>query len=374
MGVRKQPKRILHIVSQMGRGGAETLIMNIYRNLDRSKVQFDFITHNEEPGDYDDEIKALGGNIKIIPSLGTTGPYAYVKNLIQVMSAADYAAVHAHTDYQSGFPALAAKICGINNRICHSHSNNWLKKAGPKEALLLKILQTLINLSGTKFCSCSEEAAAFLFGKKNAQVLRNGIDLSEYQTVPAMSRERVLKELGLQTEAKVIGHVGRFSKSKNQLFILDVLKKLLVEDDSYIAILVGDGPVRETIEEEATKKGIQKHIRFLGERPDIPLLMSSFDVFLFPSLFEGFGMVMLEAQAAGTPCIASQHVPKETDMGLGIVKYLSLDDVDHWCTSVKTAIQLEKQDEKNIHESITKRGFNVNENVGEWLRLYEIPT
>ena len=163
----EHPKRVLHIVSSMGRGGAETLIMNIYRNIDRRKVQFDFITHSQGNGDYDDEIKTMGGKIHCIPSLGNIGPFNYLKRLVALMSANDYIAIHAHTDYQSGFPALAAKICGIKNRICHSHSNNWLKNKGIKEWLILKNLQVMIRFSATKFCSCSEEAAEFIFGKSN---------------------------------------------------------------------------------------------------------------------------------------------------------------------------------------------------------------
>ena len=167
----------------MGRGGAETLIMNIYRNIDRTKIQFDFITHSQETGDYDDEIKSMGGKIYSIPSLGTIGPINYIKRLVNMMSTNNYIAIHAHTDYQSGFPALAAKICGIKNRICHSHSNNWLKNKGLKEIVILKTLQVMIKFSATKFCSCSEEAAEFLFGKQiinKVQILKNGIDINEY--------------------------------------------------------------------------------------------------------------------------------------------------------------------------------------------------
>lgn len=372
MGTGKQPKRILHIVSQMGRGGAETLIMNIYRNIDKTKIQFDFVTHNEEPGDYDKEIEALGGKITTIPSLGMSGPYNYLKSLIKVMSSNDYAAVHAHTDYQSGFPALAAKMCGIHNRICHSHSNDWSKEAGFKEVMTLKALQTLIKLSATKVCSCSEEAAAFLFGKKKAQILNNGINLLEYRQIQPTSRAGILQQLNLPAGVKIIGHVGRFSKSKNQIYLLEVLQKLLLDDDSYYLILVGDGPLKKTVESEAEKMGLHQHVKFLGVRQDVPRLMNAFDVFLFPSVFEGFGIVMLEAQAAGTPCISSTHVTPGTDMGLGIVEYLPLDHPDQWCQAVKAAVQLERPEKDNIYDSITKRGFNINENVGEWLKLYEI--
>lgn len=370
------PKRVLHIVSSMERGGAETLIMNIYRNIDRKKIQFDFITHGRQAGDYDDEIKSLGGEIINIPSLGTAGPIGYLKRLVNVMSANDYVAIHAHTDYQSGFPALAAKICKIDNRICHSHSNNWLKHNGIKQLFMLKVLQMIISYSATKYCSCSEDAAKFIFGKNKTnkvQILKNGIDIYEYADPEFESRKSVLEELHLPKDAKVIGHVGRFSESKNHPFILKVLKNLVEQDDKFVAVLIGEGPLRKKIEWEAKQQGLHTHIRFLGVRTDIPRLMSAFDVFLFPSLFEGFGIVMLEAQGSGTPCIAATTVPKSTDMGLGLVKYLDLQDpINKWCDAIKTAIIMDQPDKNAIIKNISNLGFNIQENLNDWLRLYEV--
>ncbi|MEK3885895.1 glycosyltransferase family 1 protein [Bacillus sp. FSL K6-3431] len=367
------PKRVLHIVSSMGRGGAETLIMNIYRNIDRRKVQFDFITHNYDIEDYDDEIKEMGGKIYNIPSLGTIGPFQYMKKLMAIMSDSTYVAIHAHTDYQSGIPALAAKMCGIENRVCHSHSNNWLKQHGFKEKLMLKGLQAIIKFSATKLCSCSEEAARFLFGTNKVSILKNGIDISEYTETDPNNRKSVLKELYLSEDAKVIGHVGRFSESKNHLFILRVLKKLVKEDSRFVAILVGEGPLRKEVEIEAERIGLLEHIRFLGVRTDIPRLMNAFDVFLFPSLFEGFGIVMLEAQSSGTPCIAATSVPKSTDMGLGLVKYLHLEEhIDLWCDGIKASLLIDKPNKYFIINNISELGFNIQRNLNDWLRLYGI--
>ncbi|MCS0826128.1 glycosyltransferase family 1 protein [Cytobacillus firmus] len=370
----KNPVRVLHIVSSMGRGGAESLIMNIYRMIDRSEIQFDFITHSEGEEDYDKEIKLMGGRIYRIASLGTAGPINYMKSLVKVMSANNYAAIHAHTDYQSGFPALAAKICGISTRICHSHSNNWSKNNSFKAMLVLRVLQTMIKFSATKYCSCSEEAAKFLFGEKNVsvvQILKNGINVNEYTNIDNSSRIQVLEELQLPEDAKVIGHVGRFSESKNHIFILKVLKKLLETDPSFIAILIGDGPLRKVIEEKAEKMGLSENIKFLGVRTDIPRLMKSFDIFFFPSLFEGFGIVMLEAQSTGIPCIASSSVPKSTDMGLGLVQYLDLDgNLDSWVNAVKDKVNSIRPSKQAIINNFTKLGFNIHESLNDWLGLY----
>ncbi|MBS4179153.1 glycosyltransferase family 1 protein [Lederbergia citrea] len=373
MSTKEKPKRVLHIVSSMGRGGAETLIMNIYRNIDRTKVQFDFITHSYDSGGYDNEIKSMGGRIYSIASFGSIGPVNYLKKLINIMSANEYIAIHAHTDYQSGFPALAAKICGIKNRICHSHSNQWQKKNGFKEGFTLKILQVFIKFSATKLCSCSEEAAEFLFGKQKVDIIKNGIDISDYIEIDPNGRLDILNELHLNKDTKIIGHVGRFSESKNHMFILRILKALIQEDDRFKVILIGDGPLRKKIEMEAEKLGLMEHIRFLGVRKDIPRLMKAFDVFLFPSLFEGFGIVMLEAQCSGTPCIAATSVPKSTDMGLGLVKFVNLDEnIDKWCEVIKAATLIDEPNNKTIIKNITKLGFNIHENLNDWLRLYGI--
>ncbi|WP_307311800.1 glycosyltransferase family 1 protein [Neobacillus driksii] len=359
----------------MERGGAETLIMNIYRNLDRSKIQFDFISHSNKQGDYEKEIIELGGRIFKIPSLGQLGPYTYIKELVKIMSANSFIAVHAHTDFQSGFPALAAKISGITNRICHSHSNNWHKGNRYYEKITLKVLQTIIRFTATHYCSCSKEAAEFLFGKKmfndgKVRILKNGIDINQFESKKNY-RKSVSEELGIPDNSKIIGHVGRFSESKNHIFILKILKELLEKDSSFFALLIGEGPLKKQIEKDAQTLGILKHIRFLGVREDIPRLMKAFDVFLFPSQFEGFGIVALEAQSAGTPCVISNKVPITTDMGLGLTSYLSLDErLENWCTEINDALEKDRPSSRLIKEEISKRGYNIQSNVNDWINLY----
>jgi glycosyltransferase EpsF len=374
----KETKRILHIVSSMERGGAETLIMNIYRNLDRSKIQFDFISHSTKKGDYEEEIMKLGGRIFKIPSLGQLGPFSYIKELVKIMSANSFIAVHSHTDFQGGFPALAAKICGIKKRICHSHSTNWHKGNRYLEKVMLKILQSIIKFSATDYCSCSKEAAEFLFGENmlndgKVSILKNGIDVTQFSSLKTNLKKSVFDELGLPGNARVLGHVGRFSNSKNHIFILKILKKLVEEDNCFVALLIGEGPLKESIEKEAQRLGILKNIRLLGVREDIPRLMKAFDVFLFPSQFEGFGIVALEAQCAGTPCVISNTVPKTTDMGLGLTSYVSLDKgLDIWCSEVKEALNKERPDNRLINEEISKRGYNIQNNVNDWIDLYGV--
>ncbi|WP_226646316.1 glycosyltransferase family 1 protein [Mesobacillus subterraneus] len=361
----------------MDRGGAETLLMNVYRNLDRSKLQFDFVTHRTDKGNFDDEIRQLGGKIFNVSSLGNVGPISYVRALAEIMKSNSYIAVHSHTDYQSGFPALAAKIAGTPHRICHSHSNNWPKNESVKQKLLLIVLQSIIKFSATQYCSCSQEAGAFLFGQKavddnQVTILKNGIDLGQYLD-ETITKTSVIRELGLEQDSKIIGHVGKFSRSKNQIFILKVLKQLVNKDKKYIALFVGDGPLKEKIEHEAESMGLSKHVRFLGVRSDIPRLMKAFDVFLFPSIFEGFGIVTVEAQISGTPCIMSDSVPISTDMGLGLVRYLSLEDYpDKWGEEVVKAINLQKPEKEALVKALSDKGFSIQQNIEEWMKLYRV--
>jgi glycosyltransferase EpsF len=373
----KNIDRVLHIVSAMDRGGAETLLMNVYRNLDRAKLQFDFVTHRPNKGDFDEEIRKLGGRIYTIPSLGKIGPISYVKKLNKIMKLNSYIAVHSHTDYQSGFPALAAKLAGIPHRICHSHSNNWPMNGSFKQKVLLTGLQSLIKFAATQYCSCSQEAGAFLFGKKAVEknhvtILNNGIDLSQYLD-ETITKTSVIREFGLGPNSKIIGHVGKFSKSKNQKFILNVLKELVIKDESYVALLVGDGPLKEEIEQEAEKLGITNHIRFLGVRSDIPRLMKAFDVLLFPSIFEGFGIVTIEAQISGTPCIMSDSVPMSTDMGLGLARFLSLHEAPYkWREEVEKAIKIQKPQKDMLVRALAEKGFSIQQNIEEWMKLYRV--
>ncbi|PFS63111.1 glycosyl transferase family 1 [Bacillus cereus] len=371
----ERPKRVLHIVSAMDRGGAETLLMNVYRNIDREIVQFDFVSHKSEESDYDKEIIALGGKIHRISSLGQLGPLSYIKELVKVMSDNQYVAVHAHTDYQGGIVAIAAKIAGIKIRICHSHSNNWPMGSGIKGKVLLSFLRTVITYVGTNYCACSVESARFLFQKNidnsKVKIMKNAIDINQFVNVNIQEDNTVRDEFNIPVEKKVIGHIGRFSESKNHIFILKVFNEVLKYDPNFMLVLVGDGPLKNSIELESKRLGIYEKVRFLGVRKDIPRIIRMFDVFLFPSLFEGFGIVALEAQCAGVPCVVANTITKNVDMGLGIISFVSLDEnLKIWSVEIQRVLEKEKLNTEIIADTISKLGFDIKSNIPEWLLLY----
>ncbi|WHY71043.1 glycosyltransferase family 1 protein [Fictibacillus enclensis] len=370
-------KRVLHIVSSMDRGGAETLIMNVYRNINRKRIQFDFVTHNTLKGEYDDEIRSLGGTIYSIPSLGSSGPFKYIKNLVSLMKEQSYVAVHAHTDYQSGFPTLAARLSGIKKRISHSHSTDWPRGKSVKERAALRLLQSTIKVSANQYCSCSPEAARFLYGnhslKRNkVSILKNGIDLTHFESINREhSKSSVIEELQLKPDVKILGHVGRFSPSKNQEFILNVLAQLVKEDEKIVVLFIGDGPLQKEVKEKAEKMNLSSYVKFLGVRSDVSRLMSAMDVFLFPSKFEGFGIAALEAQCAATPCVMSVAVPSSTDMGLSLVSYLILNE-ESWVLAIKKALMVHRPNREKIRKNITSHGYSITSNLPEWMELYGI--
>jgi glycosyltransferase EpsF len=369
---------VLHVVSAMNRGGAETLLMNVYRNIDRDKIQFDFVTHRIEACDYDDEITLLGGRIFRIPSLGQTGPLSYINELKKIMTQTNYTAVHSHTDYQSGFAALAAKLAGIKKRICHSHSSNWGRGDSLKARMTLKAMQILIRYAATDYCACSVEAARFLFGPSLADsekihVMKNGIEINRFSKLEPDCQRDVKQELNIPPESIIIGHVGTFSLSKNHIFLLKVLKQMTEEGKDVVAVLVGDGLLKTGIEDEAEKMGIFNRIRFLGVRADIPRLMRAFDVFVFPSVFEGFGIVTLEAQCSGTPCVVADAVPRLTDMGAGLIDFVGLHEGPAvWSQQINKALYVEKPDQNTIINKIARRGFDIRQNIHDWLNIYGV--
>lgn len=372
------PKRVLHVVSAMNRGGTETLIMNVYRNIDRSRVQFDFVSHQNKTCDYDQEIQTLGGKVYRIKSLGQSGPIPYIRELRTVLKADTYSAVHSHTDYQSGFPAFAAKLSGVGVRICHAHSNHWSNNKDMKSALTFNAMQSFIRLSATDYCACSTDAACFLFGKKNVskgkvKILNNAIPIHEFLNHDAIENTTLRKKLGITEKQIVIGHVGNFSKVKNQSFILKILKALHEQGVNCIVVFAGDGPLIEAVKKEANSLNIHPFIRFLGVRQDIPELMKMFDVFVFPSEYEGFGMAAIEAQCAGTPCVVSEGVPDSTDMGLNLIIYERLNEpVSKWVDHIKNAIIQKRPAPEMIEAHFLKKGFAIQENIANWLALYDL--
>ncbi|KKI91445.1 glycosyl transferase family 1 [Bacillus sp. SA1-12] len=350
------PIRVLHVVVNMNRGGAETLIMNLYRNIDRSKIQFDFLTCKE--GVFDQEIMDLGGKIHRIPYITDSGHFQYIKNLNQFFRTNnEYKIIHSHLDKMSGLVLKAAKKAGIPVRIAHSH--NTESEGGLAAKLYKEYAGRKIEKSATHYLACSNLAAKWLFKNKTKAImlLKNGIETENFIFSKEV-RDQIRNDLSLEADSLVLGHVGRFNNQKNHSFLIDIFYELnKVIPKSYL-ILVGDGILRNDLEEKVRNLSLDNNILFLGVRSDINHLLQAFDLFIFPSFHEGLPVTLIEAQGSGLPCIISDQITAEVDMGIGLVKFLPLTNKVEW---VEEVIKISsKESRRNISKmALFEQGYDI---------------
>lgn len=370
-----KPKRILHVVSAMHRGGAETMIMNLYRNIDRTKIQFDFIVHARVEGNFDDEIMSLGGRIIKCDSLGSIGPFRYVRRLSNVIKEnGPFHAVHSHTDFQGGFVALAAKKAGISTRICHSHNTQWVAKPNIIHNIQLAIFKEFIDRYATDFCACGKEAAKFLFKKNKVnskvKIINNGIEVKKFM---CDSNSNIRKEFNISEDTFIIGNIARFAEQKNHKFIIKLAQYLREKNVDFVVLLVGQGSLLEDIKLEVRSLGLSSYIRFLGVREDITMLLNSFNVFVMPSFYEGLPVVLVEAQAARIPCVIATTISEEVDFGLGLIRYCKLSDsIEVWEKAMLDAKGYKKPCFSEVCEKLKEKGYDAKANTDKLIRLYGV--
>ena len=356
--------RVLQVVTYMGRGGLETMLMNYYRKMDREKIQFDFLVHRDFEADYDEEIRRLGGRIYRLSRLNPVSK-GYLDQLDSFFKEhREYRIVHSHLDCMAGIPLKYAKKNGVPIRIAHAHSSSQTKD---KKYLLKLLYKRMIPKYATDFYACSEAAGKWMFGGHGFSVLNNAIDAKEYSYNPEMAI-KVRDELKIPEEAVVVGHVGRFDPPKNHEMIVKIFAEVLKRIPGAKLLLVGGGDLQHTVQSQVISLGIQDHVIFTGIRSDVCDLLQAMDVFLFPSLYEGLPVSIIEAQAAGLPCIISDKVPiecKKTDL----VQQMNLSEsCGSWAEKVITAAKQNKR--RDTSEEIKKAGFDVCENARQLEEFY----
>lgn len=335
--------RILHVVGAMNRGGAETWLMNVLRNIDRTRFRMDFLVHTQEPGAYDSEILALGS--EVIPCLTPSRPWAYARQLRRTLrSRAPYDVVHSHVHHYSGFVLRLAHGEGVPVRIAHSHNDTSQidQAAGIARRQYLTLTRRWIARYATHRLACSDVAGMALYGEGSNigvpwQTTRCSIDLMPFQC-PG-DRGDVRLQLGLSAQSLVVGHVGRFTEQKNHRFLIDVAAELAARNPEVCFLLIGDGPLRSSIEDIVRRRNLSHAVRILGLRSDVSqLMMNVMDVLLLPSFYEGLPVVLLEAQAAGLPCVISDVVTPEADIVSPLIHRLSLSDPpSRWAEAILVA-------------------------------------
>lgn len=354
--------RVLQVVTHMNRGGLETMLMNYYRHIDRSQVQFDFLVHRQERAAYDDEIESMGGVIYRLPVLN---PFSRTyKNALRefFITHPEYKVVHVHQDCLSSVVLKEAKKQGIPIRIAHSHCASQDKNL---KYVIKMYYQKQIPQSATHLWSCGEEAGHWMFQGAKFQVLNNAIDTSQYRYDKA-KRKDMRNQLGIDEDTLLIGHVGRFNHQKNHTFLIDIFQSICKQKKAKL-LLVGDGTLRSDIIQKVREFDLEQKVIFAGVRSDVADLLQTMDVFVFPSNYEGLPVTVIEAQAAGLPCFISDKVSiecKKTDL----VQQIPLSvGADTWAEVILKAQGTERRD---TSEEIKRAGFDIQENAKRLQQFY----
>ncbi len=371
-------KKILHILSCLELGGTEKFIMNIFRNIDREKYQFDFYIFLPSKSILVDEIKSLGGKIYFGTTPSITRLKKFYKSLSEVLKEGQYYAVHCHVDDGNAFPLKCAKKLKVPKRVAHAHGSNFLSGSSINKLLFL-LRRRIINKSATDFLACSSTAGNDLFGektfKKKGRIIKNGINLETYLNPPIEDVNKLKVEFKICDGNKyVLGNITRFDNNKNQSFILDVFKEFLNFYPTSILLLGGtDGGKYKEIVQKAQNLQIYDNIRFIGPRKDVHICLALIDSYIIASKHEGLSIVALEAQAAKTQCIASDSLPYETNMGMGNIKYISLNEsAKTWAEEIVGSLKKRKViNNIEVKNAFKSKEFDLESAVKELEGVYE---
>ncbi len=357
--------RVLQVVTHMNQGGLETMLMNYYRSIDREILQFDFLTHRPYDGDYGEEIKKMGGKIYHLPALNPFNR-KYKKALcLFFRSHPEYKIVHVHQDCLSGVVLKTAKECGVKIRIAHSHNANQDKNL---KYLIKYYYMRMIPDYATKLFACSVEAGKWMFRGADFQVFNNAI-YSEKYIYSSELKKKMRDEFGIAQSDLVIGHVGRFSPQKNHSFLIDIFYQIKQREHSAKLLLVGNDTDENAvkIKEKIETYGLKDSVIFTGLRKDIYKVMQAMDVFIFPSIYEGFGIVALEAQASGLPCLISDKVPIECKVTDKVQQISLSDGTNIWAE--QAIIAAKKNVRCDTSGEIKLAGYDIKENA-KWLQNF----
>ncbi len=367
-----RPVRILQVVGEMNRGGIETWLMHLMRKMNRQRFQMDFVIEGAEKATFDDEIRRLGGQIFNCRSRRSL---MFSKRLRDVLeSGVPYDVVHSHVNHQNGLVMRAASIARVPIRISHSHTDttekersaNWLRRR------YVRLMQSWIAVHSTHGLAASVPAAISLFGSdwtkvSKWRVLHCGIDLAPFSK--DHDRETILGELGIPLDAWVVGHVGRMVDVKNHSFTIGTFAEASRSAANAHLLLVGDGPLKSAILDQVQYLDISDRVHIISNRDDVPaILCSAIDTFIFPSKFEGLGLALIEAQAAGLPCLVSHAVPDEADVLSEQITRLRLEE--SWVPAL-LATQNFRRDPDSAIRAMKETDFCIERGVEFLERLYD---
>ncbi len=350
-------KRVLVIINTMDAGGAETFLMKVYRSIDRNALQFDFLINQRERCFYDGEITSLGGTVYrgYSKSCNPVLCFTRIRGLVQYghYDAVLVVAVHP----VAWLELLAAKLGGARMRLVRS--TNSSSGGGCAANLLAVVSRPLVRLLATGMLAPSVKAAGWLFGEQATQngrvtLLNNGLLLEQYCFAPGI-RAQVRAELQVE-DAFVVGHVGRFNPQKNHAYLIEVFARLAERCGKARLLLIGAGELKSSVQELVRAKGLQEQVLFLGVRADVPRLMMSMDVLVFPSHYEGMPNVVVEAQATGLPCVIANTITEEVVL-TDLVQRLPLEgNSEAW---VRACLAFGVSDRGSYNRILEEQGYHI---------------
>ena len=361
----------IHIAQIMGKwigGGVESVIMNYYENIDRTKFQFDFICDEGSTNIPYEKIEKLGGKVILVPPYQEL--FKYIKTLKKIFKENNYKIVHSNINTLSVFPLYAAKKVGVPVRIAHSHSTSNKKEW--KKNLVKNILRPFSKKYANVYFACSELAGRYLFGNKTFDegkviVFNNAINLDRFK-YNEEKRKEIREKLNIKDDTFVVGHIGRFVAQKNHTFLIDIFNEIHKKNENSVLLLIGQGPLQNEIKDKVDKLGLTNSVKFIGQVTNANDYYNAMDVFVLPSLYEGLPVVGVEAQANGMQCYFSTDMTKETKV-LEKTKFILLNEgAKKWSKIILNDIKNVKRED--TEKEMTERGFNIRKETSKLEKRY----
>lgn len=367
----KEPIKVLHVFGFFDKGGAESMVMNLFNHIDRNKVEFGFVVHGEEVGSNEKAVLEMGAEVFHVPNYTGKNHYSYKRNWERIFEEnPGYTIIHSHVRSTANIYLKIAQKYGLKT-IAHSHNTS---SGSGFSAMVKNVYQKKLRKYADEFIGCSQEAGEWLFGKKicnqdNFHILNNAIDAREFAYNESV-RQQTRRELGIEDKI-VIGHVGRFHEQKNHSFLIDIFFELQKQHEEVVLLLVGEGDRKrkQLMEQKVENLGIEDKVQFLGLRSDIKELLQAFDLFLFPSLFEGLPVTLVETQAAGLPAVVTDNVSREIEL-TDLISYVSLNkSAAYWAEIVWENVKHSKREQTTAR--IQAGNYDI-ETTSTWYEEYII--
>lgn len=358
--------RILHVIGSLDRGGSQMMILNLYEQLDRTHIQFDFVVNAGPVYLLEEKVTSLGGTIYRCPRYKGYNHFVYVNWWKKFFKEhPEYKIIHGHVRSTAAIYLQIAKSFG-RKTISHSHSTQNTKGL---PALVKAILQFPIRFTADYFFACSQPAGEWLFGKKitkqsNFFIVPNAINTAAFAYHPAL-RQKMRHELNLENNF-VVGHVGRLDVPKNHAFLLNIFAQIYKQNPQARLLLIGDGPLKQPLVRQARQLHIDQAVLFCGNQPATNYYQAM-DVFVFPSLYEGLGIALIEAQTAGLPCVISSNLPPEADLQCGLITRIRLaQPAAFWAQKIQAAAGYPRQSQQPCAQH---RGYDIIR-TARWLQNF----